>query len=127
MTDTKQQVERRKHKRFPVTKDAFVAVRPAYLKLGRVTDIGPGGLTFRYIAGEHPSDLSSQLDIFLASQDFYLDKVPFRTISDFHIDGIPFSSVKIRRTGVQFGDLTPDQKAHLEDFIQDHTNGEEKV
>jgi hypothetical protein len=28
---------------------------------------------------------------------------------------------------VQFGDLTPDQKAHLEYFIQNHTNGEKKV
>ncbi len=80
MTDTKQQVERRKHKRFRVPRDAYVAVRPAYLQLGRVIDIGIGGLTFRYMAEEHPPDLSSQLVIFLASQDFYLDNVPFETI-----------------------------------------------
>jgi hypothetical protein len=124
MSVAKKPIERRKHKRFRVPRDAYVAVRPAYLKLGRVIDIGIGGLTFRYIAEEHPPDLSSQLDIFLASEDFYLDKVPFETISDFQADAIPFSSVRMRRTGVQFRDLTPDQKAQLEKFIQDHTIGE---
>jgi len=121
MSVAKKLVERRKHKRFRAPRDAYVAVRPAYLKLGRVIDIGPGGLTFRYIAEEHPPDLSSQLDIFLASQDFYLDKVPFETISDFQADAIPFSSVSMRECSVQFGDLTSEQKSQLEFFIQNHT------
>ena len=124
MTSSGEIVERRKHKRFQARQDAYVAVRPAYLKLGRVIDIGIGGLTFRYVAEEHPPDLSSQLDIFLASQDFYLDKVPFGIISDFQADAIPFSSVSMRDCSVQFGELTPDQKFELESFIQNHTLGE---
>jgi hypothetical protein len=29
-----------------------------------------------------------------------------------------------KRCGVQFGELTPDQKSQLEDFTQNHTTGE---
>ena len=124
MSVAKKLVERRKHKRFSVSKGAFVALRPNYLKIGQVTDISTGGLAFTYMADEKPPNRSFELDIFLADQAFYLQGVPFRTISDFHSDGIPFSSVRMRRTGVQFRELTPDQKAQLEKFIQDHSIGE---
>jgi len=128
MTDTKQQVEQRKHKRFSVSNGAFVALRPDYLKVGQVKNIGMDGLAFTYLIndGTEP-DQSFEFDIFLTDQTFWLERMPFTIISDFHIDGILFSSVRTRQMGVQFGGLTPDQKAHLEYFIQNHTNGEEKV
>ena len=124
MTDTKQQVERRKQKRFSVSNGAFVALRPDYLKVGQVTNIGMDGLAFTYLMDDGKPDRSFELDIFLADQAFYLQGVPFRTISDFRIEGSPFSSVRTRQMHVQFRDLTPDQKAHLEYFIENHTIGE---
>ena len=124
MTSSGEIVERRKHKRFRTLQDSYVAVRPAYLKLGRVIDIGLGGLTFRYMAEEHPPDLSSQLDIFLASQDFYLDNVPFETISDSQAGAISFSSVSMRDCSVQFRELTAYQSGRLKYFIENHTIGE---
>jgi len=127
MTNTEETAERRKHKRFKVSKDAFVAHRPDYLKIGQVKDISMGGLAFTYMADEKPPDQSFELDMFLASQDFYMQKVPFRTISDFEGQGITFSSIKIRRSGVQFGDLTPNQIFDLEYFIENHTTGEGDV
>jgi hypothetical protein len=126
MTDTKQQVERRKQKRFSVSNGAFVALRPDYLKVGQVKNIGMDGLAFTYLMDDGKPDRSFELDIFLADQTFWLEGVPFTIISDFRIDGIPFSSIRTRQMHVQFRDLTPDQKAHLEYFIQNHTSGEEK-
>ncbi len=127
MSVAKKFVEQRKHKRFSVSNGAFVALRPDYLKVGQVKNIGMDGLAFTYLMDDGKSpDQSLALDIFLADQTFRLEGVPFTIISDFHIDGIPFSSVRTRQMDVQFGDLTPYQKAHLEYFIQNHTNGEEK-
>ena len=128
MSVAKKLVEQRKHKRFSVSNGAFVALRPDYLKVGQVKNIGMDGLAFTYLMDDgKPPDQSLELDIFLADQTFWLEGVPFTIISDFYIDGIPFSSVKTRQMDVQFGGLTLDQKAHLEYFIQNHTNGGGKV
>ncbi|MBW2174002.1 MAG: hypothetical protein JRF64_05045 [Deltaproteobacteria bacterium] len=127
MTDTKQQVERREHKRFPVTKDTFVALKPDYFKVGRIMNISMAGLAFSYMADGKPLSQSSGLDIFLVDRTFHLRDVPFRRISDVESDRIPFSSAKMRRSGVQFGELTAYQSGRLKYFIENHTNGEEKV
>jgi len=90
-------VERRKHNRFSVSKGAFVALRPHYGKIGQVVNISMGGLAFTYMADEERPSRSFELDIFLAGGSFYLQEVPFGTISDFHNDGMPLSSVKMRQ------------------------------
>jgi hypothetical protein len=128
MTDTKQQVEQRKHKRFSVSNGAFVALRPDYLKVGQLKNLGMDGLAFTYLINDGTApDQSFELDIFLVGRTFFLKDMPFRTISDVARDGILFSSVRTRQMRVQFGDLTSHQKAQLEEFIQNHTNGEAKV
>ena len=123
MTDTKQHVERREHKRFPVTKDTFVALKPDYFEVGRVINISMAGLTFSYMADGKPPGQSSILDIFLVGRNFHLRDLPFRTISDVISDRIPFSSAKMRKCTVQFGDLTAYQSGRLKYFIQNHTMG----
>jgi hypothetical protein len=121
MTDTKEQVERRKHRRFPATKNTFVALRPEYIIIGQVKNISTEGLAFTYMAdGKRPSQ-SLNLDIFLVDRTFLLEKVPFTTISDVARDGIPFSSLTIRECTIQFADLTPHQKEELEHFVRNHT------
>jgi hypothetical protein len=126
MTNTRKRIERRKHRRFSVSGDVFIALRPHYGKVGKVVDISLGGLAFAYMANGKSPSRSFELDIFSADRTFCLQSVPFRAISDFERDRIPFSSVKMRRSGMQFGNLTPYQKSQLELFIQNHTNGEVK-
>jgi hypothetical protein len=121
---SKEATDRRKDKRFLMPTGAVVAFRPGYLKLGRIIDIGKGGLGFSYIADEELGSLSSQLDIFLAIRNFYLYNIPFVTIWDFETDNVRFASIRTRRSGLRFAQLAPDQISRLESFIQNHTAGE---
>jgi len=120
--------ERRKHKRFRVQNGAF-AVLTAFSwphstqKLGQIIDIGMGGLAFSYIASEEPSNGSLELSIFLAENRFHLRNIPFKTISDVETKKVPFSSITMKRSGVQFGELTPNQISQLKYFISNHTIG----
>jgi hypothetical protein len=121
LSNRKKLVERRRHRRFQAPKDAFVALGPHYVKLGHMIDVSMDGLAFCYKAREEPSNRSFELDIFLPRRVFYLQGMPFKTISDFQSDGIPFSSVRMRRMCVQFGDLTAYQSGRLKYFIKKHT------
>ncbi|HID30727.1 MAG TPA: PilZ domain-containing protein [Desulfobacterales bacterium] len=118
--------ERRKHRRFQVDNGAFAVLgglswSHSTQKLGQITDIGMGGLAFSYIASEELSDDSVELNIFLAENRFHLRKIPFKTIWDIQTEKVPFSSITMRRSGVEFGELTPDQRSQLKYFIRNHT------
>ena len=117
MTKKKRTVERRKHKRFRMQEDAFVALKPHYEKTGHIIDISIDGLAFRYNDIGQPSSKSSELDIFFADDRFHLEKVPFETILDFETDSL----MNFRRCGVQFGELTDNQTSRLNNFIKDYT------
>jgi hypothetical protein len=128
MARRKEMNERRKHTRFQVQNGALaVLTAPSYPhsteRLGQITDMGMGGLAFSYIASEEPSNGLVQLTIVLAGNSFHLPKIAFETISDFETNGVPLSSIKMRRCGVQFGDLTPNQMSKLEYFIRNHSIG----
>ena len=120
--------ERRKHKRFLVQNGAFAALTAfswphSSQKLGQITDIGMGGLAFSYAAEQETSNGSCELGIFSADNSFHLRKIPFETISDVETKKVPFSSITMRRSGVQFGELTPNQVSQLKYFIRNHTIG----
>lgn len=131
MTNTSKMVERRKHKRFEAPSDAVVFLRtswPDFTIVGKIIDISTGGLAFLYSAASPKKDESRNLDIILAGRRFALDKVPFKTISDFEIPvECPVGFMAPRRRGVQFGDLTDNQKLELEYFIQSCTANETEV
>jgi hypothetical protein len=113
--------EQRKNKRFKMKEGAFAIPRARSRKLWQIMDISKGGLAFQYVAkGERIYD-SSDLDIAYSKASFYLEKVPFKAVSDLEVEnGIRWSSLKVRRCGVQFGELTHNQVSLLEDFIQNH-------
>jgi hypothetical protein len=127
MTNIKGQVERRKHKRFRVTEDTFVAIGPYYFKIGQALNISMGGLAFTYMVNGKPPKQSSILNIFSVDRTFHLRNVPIKIISDAVHHGIPFSTLMTWACTVQFERLTFHQKNELEYFIQNHANVEEKV
>lgn len=124
MTNTQEQVDRRKHKRFNVRIGAFVAVGPHFDKVGPIIDVCMGGLAFHYLAlGKQTSGLSA--DIFLTNRDFFMGYVPFEIIRDFEIPNTqPIGIATIRRCSLQFRDLTPSQVSKLRFFIETCMEGE---
>ena len=125
MPSEKKSVERRKHKRFKVPKDAFVVLRSDYLKLGQIEQVSMNGLEFRYATSEGSLNEPFELDIFLAGTAFYLYKVPFKTVSDSEAaKSTPFPSLPVRQCIVKFGELTLNQKSQLEYFIHNYTSDE---
>ena len=127
MTDRKETVEQRKHKRFEVQSGAFVGVGPHFNKVGPLIDMSMDGLAFCYRAHvKQRRGLS--LDIFSTDRDFYLTYVPFKTVSDVEVGGeAPSSPAPLRRSSVRFGKLTPNQKSQIEYLIRSQTMGEVQV
>jgi len=125
MTNSKEGVERRQMKRFKVAEGAFAALVNHGSKLGQIRDISKLGLSFRYIDSEEAHPDARELKIILGSGGLWVDRVPFKKVADFEIKSeFRFSSIKMRQIGLQFGDLTPEQRQRLSNFIQNHTIGE---
>lgn len=134
MTESVEFFEQRKHKRYQVPSGSFVALGTGDAILGQIIDISMGGLAFRYIDTKELAHADeSYLDIFMTEHNLCLIRVPFKTISEYEIantvvckmvDGIPPGCRSMRRGGVEFGELTSEQRAQLEYCIQNHTMGE---
>ena len=127
--NTKELVERRKHRRFKAREGAFAVFRPQWSRCamsGRVVDISRGGLAFRYLTGQDRSNGSFELDILSPYHGFFLDMRTVESRSDFEIaDDAALGSIKTKRCGVQFGDLTQKQISQLEYFIRNFTVAEQ--
>ena len=128
-------VNKRKHKRYQVPAGSFVTLDSRGSIVGQIMDISVDGVSFRYMGDTfcfRPKG-ESYLDIHLTEGGLSLGKIPFETVSDYDIpnpllrkvvDPIPLNHKAMRRCGVQFGELTPDQKSQLEELIQNHSTGE---
>ena len=115
-------IKPRKYERYSAKEGAIVALKPQTNILGQMIDIGMGGLSFRYIESHEPPGRSNELVILVASQSFFLDKVPFKTVSDIEIENnISFSSIQMRRCSVEFVRLSLQQAALIQNFIIKHT------
>ena len=118
----KGETERRKERRYQVKKGAFAAVRPLYEKIGRVTNISKGGLAFRYTDTGSQEKGTRELDIFVISNTFRLDRVPVKIISDLDVPEKPSpGSSPLRHCRVEFGELDRDQTVRLDYFIHNYT------
>jgi hypothetical protein len=125
-----ERAEQRKHRRFEVSTGSLVSFG-VHSALGKITDMGVGGLAFRYIGEAHPN--GSFLDISLPEHNFYLRSVRFKTVADFAIDSEMVHTIAngnllhgrtLRRSSVHFEKLSPDQRSQLEYFLQNYTVAE---
>ena len=112
--------ERRKTVRFlPQTETYFT-------KLGRLTNISKGGLSFQYSAPKQQSNSSTHLDLFTGNNGFYLSRLACKVIYDNRLfeDNTSSTSLEHRRCGLEFGETTEVQAAQLELYLANHVTGE---
>jgi hypothetical protein len=123
--------ERRKHKRFRPPKSSFVWLAPDYSAVGQILNVSIGGLGIRYVGDEFPNE--AQLDIFSVEYDFHARQMPFKTVFSSVIygktllrsdNGVHPRAREMRRSGLQFGELTDEQMSRVEYFVQNCTVGE---
>jgi hypothetical protein len=137
--------DRRKHKRFMAMEGAFAIIRSEPSRLGQIEMMSRGeiaiavykskpilkgqiinisriGLSFRYFPNEEQPDQAGELDILFANMSFYVENLPFKTISDLDVDNeYSYSSLKRKLLRVQFGELDSHQISQLDYFIQNCT------
>ena len=126
MADRTMPVERRQHKRIQIKDRAdAVLLGPTSTKGVQIVDISKGGLAFRYVNGQGPSNGLFEVDILWDHIDFNLIKLKVRTISDYHIpNGFLLGVIPVRRCSAQFAELTKAQMSQLERFIEKQSTGE---
>lgn len=117
--------ERRRQRRFKAVRGAFAAIKQSSNRLGQIEDISFGGLAFKYLANEGKTNGARAIDIFITKDQFYIKDIPIQLIRDTELDKEnPFSTVSIRQQGVQFGNLSAEQRSQLKHLLQYHTVGE---
>ena len=132
-------ISRRIHKRFKVKEGAFAVLFQNSSKLGQITDISMGGFSFRYCDSQfidndrdgqaffyhdHRMQLEnlSFFDIFLVDSGIFLNRIPCKIVSTFEIEDLDSSvPISMKRCGIQFDGLLPDQISDLEYFIKNCT------
>ena len=112
--------ERRRFKRYRVKNGAYTvnSSRP-----GLIVDISLGGMSFHYIDRKQWPEENFRLDIvFGPDEEFRLADIPYRIVSD-RVTGKRFNSdLVVKRRGIEFGELTAEQRARLEYFIKNHAS-----
>ena len=122
MTMARMPVERRQQPRYKAADGVFAALLSHNSKLGQIKDISEIGLSFRYIDSGDPSDEPSELKIIVGERGVYLDHLPFKKVNDFEVKSEnSFSALKMRQNGLQFGNLTSQQRIRVERLLQNHT------
>jgi hypothetical protein len=121
-------VEHRKHVRFLPQPNTFAALGTNYSRVGKVKNISLDGLSFEYLYGESIKKNSSQVDIFLVGNLFHLYNLPCRPVYDIeihvpHVNDRYIKSLSTRRCGIEFTEISKDDRAQLRLFLEAHTVG----
>jgi len=115
MTRKKYRIERRKHPRIEL-RSVTLAFNDS--TFGEVIDIGRGGLALHTVGGGSESD-PQELSLLTGDGNFFWNNVSCKIVSDVEADREKAGNYvkKIRRQGIQFEELTPEQQSQLQEFI----------
>ncbi len=107
-------VERRAYRRFYIE---GLALNGDASVCAHLIDIGMGGMAFRYVDDNSSWSSEDEEQGAISGQNFYIENIPLITVAESELyNGI----YTIRRHGVKFGTLTPEQRNKIEKLIMDH-------
>ena len=120
--------EQRKYTRFRAQDTAYAAVGTDYTHVGRLIDIGIGGLCLEYLTDDNARLVHQTVDIFMRGKNFHLSKLPCRIIYNMRLSApgkTPLSTNGLirKRCGVEFKFLSETHKKQLEAFLRNHVVG----
>ena len=112
--------ERRREPRVAIDNGTAALLTHDQVKIGKIIDIGMGGIGFSYI-GHKDGDLtgkSARIDMLIHNYNFYFEKIPCNIISDFVVqNNFSLDAKPLKRCDIQFIELNRSQKAQLEYLI----------
>jgi len=107
--------ERRKYARFTVGEGAFAFINNIPFAIRNISE---GGMKLQSVVFDESLPQELLLDIFLQNENFYLQNLPVRLVRfQKQSSASPFGNTHIQCFGLQFGDLTEQQKTRLDFFI----------
>ena len=120
--------DKRRDIRFVAADDVVVVLPDKISKIGRVIDIGQGGLAFELIDDEESRWEFSKRDISLWANEFHVSDIPCKMVYDIPVKPPPEYEllsfhIKTRRCGIQFESLTENQRGQLEFLLKTYTKG----
>ena len=120
--ETRESIERRKHKRFKVRERVFVEVSVIPIKVGEMIDISMGGLSFQYLANGYISPKILEIKINYMPNGFSSEMMTVQTAwDDVYIPIFWTGNIKTRQRGVCFEQLNESQKSQIEHLIVNYT------
>ena len=120
--ETRESIDRRKHKRFKVRERVFVEVSVIPIKVGEMIDISMGGLSFQYLANGYISPKILEIKINYMPNGFSSEMMTVQTAwDDVYIPIFWTGNIKTRQRGVCFEQLNESQKSQIEHLIVNYT------
>ena len=114
--------EKRNYPRFRVSDGAFAFINNNPFTIRNISE---GGLQLQSVVFDDSLSDDMLLDIFLNNDNFYLQNIPVRLVRCHkNMSSSPFSNIHVNCFGLQFGELTPQQKTRLDSFISRSAIGE---
>ena len=107
--------DRRAYTRFKVVDGAFafIANTPFIIQ-----NISEGGMALNSVVYDDSPPEEMLLDMFLKDENLFLENIPVRLVRfQKNISLSPFSTTHSKCFGLQFGELTEQQKTRLDHFI----------
>jgi c-di-GMP-binding flagellar brake protein YcgR len=107
--------ERRRSPRFQVSEGAFAFINNIPFA---ILNISSGGMQLQSALYDDVPPESMQIDIFLKNDNFFLQDIPVRLVRVRNAHPrTPFTTTQLRCFGIQFGELTEQQKTRIDYFL----------